>query len=120
MSVPQETFHKCSRCWREARLGQRYCWECHAAYIREWRRAHALNAVQRLKSNARRLANHHADKGHIQRLLCEVCLSPDTQPHHDDYSKPLEVRWFCREHHLAHEGKQMRKASIDRYDYEPS
>ena len=32
---------------------------------------------------------------------CEIatgCLGA-VQGHHDDYSKPLEVRWFCRRHH---------------------
>ena len=32
---------------------------------------------------------------------CEVVgCNEKTQPHHDDYSQPLKVRWFCRNHHL--------------------
>lgn len=33
---------------------------------------------------------------------CEKCGEPKTQAHHDDYSKPLEVRWLCRKHHDEH------------------
>ena len=29
---------------------------------------------------------------------CEVC-GESAQRHHDDYSKPLEVRWLCTRHH---------------------
>jgi hypothetical protein len=32
---------------------------------------------------------------------CEVCGATKVEKHHPDYSKPLEVRWLCREHHLA-------------------
>ena len=30
---------------------------------------------------------------------CEVCGATKTVAHHDDYAKPLDVRWLCRSHH---------------------
>lgn len=33
------------------------------------------------------------------RMPCEICGNTKTDAHHDDYSKPLEVRWLCRAHH---------------------
>jgi hypothetical protein len=45
--------------------------------------------------------------GVLTRQPCEVCASQgemsdgrsDVQAHHDDYNKPLEVRWLCQRHH---------------------
>lgn len=37
--------------------------------------------------------------GKLMRQPCEKCGSPVTQAHHDDYSRPLDVRWLCTTHH---------------------
>lgn len=37
--------------------------------------------------------------GRIKRQPCEVCGLAKAQAHHDDYTKPLEVRWLCTTHH---------------------
>ena len=40
--------------------------------------------------------------GSLVRMPCEKCGSTKVDAHHDDYSKPLDVRWLCRAHHLEH------------------
>jgi hypothetical protein len=37
--------------------------------------------------------------GKLTRQPCEVCNEPRVQAHHDDYSKPLDVKWLCVKHH---------------------
>jgi len=37
--------------------------------------------------------------GTLIKSPCEVCGSLVVDAHHNDYSKPLEVRWLCRTHH---------------------
>jgi hypothetical protein len=56
-------------------------------------------------------------KGWLKRpARCEVagCMVKRTVAHHDDYSKPLEVRWLCighhAEHHRLHKGPPARAA----------
>lgn len=37
--------------------------------------------------------------GKLKREPCEVCGSMKVEGHHEDYSKPLGVRWLCSIHH---------------------
>lgn len=78
-----------------------YCVSCHAAYMREWRKSHPLTVEQRRKMNARCYAGVLLQRGKIRRRPCRVCGAV-AQMHHPDYSKPREVIWLCRKHHLQH------------------
>jgi hypothetical protein len=38
--------------------------------------------------------------GKLSKGVCEVCGSAkNAQAHHDDYDKPLDIRWLCPKHH---------------------
>lgn len=56
----------------------------------------ARNPTKRVAHDA--ISNAIRD-GRIVRQPCEVCSEPKAQAHHDDYSKPLDVRWLCTKHH---------------------
>ena len=61
---------------------------------------------------ARELAASALKGGRLVRKPCEVCESTDVQMHHDDYLRPLAVRWLCAQHHrLLH--RTINKRAID-------
>lgn len=51
------------------------------------------------KYKAHSLVSYHLRKGNLSKKPCEVCGSENSVAHHDDYSKPLDVRWLCQAHH---------------------
>lgn len=38
-------------------------------------------------------------KGDMKKGVCAVCGSNEVQAHHDNYNKPLDIRWLCSHHH---------------------
>jgi hypothetical protein len=47
------------------------------------------------KYKARTMVNNAVRDGKLFSQPCEVCEASGTHAHHDDYAKPLNVRWLC-------------------------
>jgi hypothetical protein len=50
---------------------------------------------------ARTRLNTAIRDGKLERGTCEVCAGP-AEAHHEDYTQPYAVRWFCKSHHESH------------------
>lgn len=99
---------KCKRCTRhdmhehhraaaekkKAYYAARHVKRIEEGYYNRYRRAPEKLAAQRAVSTAR--AN-----GTLIPQPCRVCGAEKVDAHHEDYSKPLEVMWLCRTHHMA-------------------
>ena len=62
------------------------------------------------KRQAQNAVNNAIRKGRLIRRSCEIC-GGRAHAHHDDYSKPFDVRWLCPKHHSEHH-KNERRASF--------
>lgn len=52
-----------------------------------------------IKCKAKALVCRAIRAGNLFKEPCEKCGSEIVDAHHDDYAKPLNVRWLCRVHH---------------------
>lgn len=103
---------KCNGMIEPSRMGkQSYCKSCHAEYMRNTRPKHSeLPEEARIKANARSYLHVYVKRGKVIKHPCEVCGSERSEAHHNDYSKPLQVHWLCREHHLKlHETEKVKQ-----------
>ncbi len=73
----------------------------------QWRKEKTNNATSKVQVA---LLN-----GSIQRQTCEICGAEPAEAHHDDYNRPLEVRWLCREHHAQWHKNNKPKYVKERY-----
>lgn len=51
--------------------------------------------------------------GKIKKYPCEVCGAEPAEAHHDDYNRPLDVRWLCKQHHTEWHKKNKPKYMED-------
>jgi hypothetical protein len=119
---PAEAFYAT----KQGRLSGR-CRPCNSEYSKKWRKknpkrtseiaAKYLGTAKGKKNNRRGnkvFKERHPGKrkahnavaaavrsGKLKQKPCEKpgCGHPDTEAHHPDYSKPLDVVWLCRAHH---------------------
>jgi len=64
-----------------------------ASYLKEYREKYPN------KYKAHQIVNYAIKSKKLFREPCEVCGIDNSDAHHDDYLKPLNVRWLCSEHH---------------------
>lgn len=81
---------QCKVCRSQTRLGKSHRSEYFKKYYRE--NLEKIRCRYTLKSAIR--------SGKIQRKECAVC-GAQGEAHHDDYTKPFEVNWLCRKHHMG-------------------
>ena len=80
-----------------------------SGYMKAWRESHPGYMTQakrewwqknRDKLKVKDTLRYAIKTGKVVKLPCQECGSQDSQAHHPDYSKPLDVIWLCREHHM--------------------
>ena len=65
-----------------------------AEYLKEYRKKYPY------KYKATNIVNNAIRDGKLFKEPCEICgTTENIEGHHDDYSKPLNVRWLCSAHH---------------------
>jgi len=65
----------------------------HSKAVKKWADS---NTVKRA---AHILIGNYVRDGKILKQPCEKCRNPKAEAHHDDYAKPLDVRWLCVDCH---------------------
>jgi hypothetical protein len=87
-------------------LSNGWCKSCAAAYQRERLKYHDLaprSEEQTIRHRVRALTRSYIKAGKLIKGACEVCrTNDDIEAHHDDYAKPMDIRWLCRKHHREH------------------
>ena len=87
----RDAHRKVCRRWRQEHKSE------HNAYQRRYRAEHKATGKDAARNTIRQAIYH----GKVERPACMVpgCDCAFAEPHHDDYAKPLEVRWLCKGHH---------------------
>ena len=80
-----------------------------AKYVRKMKRIHGedwqpkeiLSPEEKaIRDKCRERFRTAVKRNKVVKKPCEVCGDLKTDGHHPDYSKPLDVIWLCRKHHV--------------------
>jgi uncharacterized OB-fold protein len=68
------------------------------------------NARGEVQALARQFVNTAIKTGRLIRQACEICGTESAEAHHDDYGRPMLIRWLCRPHHKQFHSEAWRKS----------
>ena len=71
-----------------------------------------IKRLRIFKESVRNQSTYALKRGIIKAEPCEVCGNTNSEKHHDDYDKPLEVRWLCKRHHGRQHAGRKKKALL--------
>lgn len=66
---------------------------------RKYAEKYRKNPNNKEKIEARKKVYIELRAGRLKKESCWACGSEKTQAHHEDYSRPLDIVWLCKEHH---------------------
>lgn len=97
---------KC-RCGSEfASFSSYQCLECYRK-CRQDKKNDPTYLEHSLKASVRSITRNYIKLGVLIKEKCEFCgTNENIEAHHEDYSKPLDIKWFCRNHHREHHKNQ--------------
>ena len=75
--------------------------------VRKWR------AKNPEKVKAHRIVFVEIRAGRIKAEPCEVCGVFPTECHHENYLKPLQIKWLCKRHHREADISRRLRLSTD-------
>ena len=114
LSAKRRAHNAAQRKYKASKKGQRvqrkyYKSEAKSQSNRRWAQKN------RWKSIAHNIVRSAIKNAKLLRQPCQRCGKPNAFAHHDDYSKPLEVKWFCNYHHCEyHNWMKFRNVQTDR------
>lgn len=98
--------NKCKACTKtDVRANRTDKIDYYRAYDRGRGSRQTLEDLQRYRAenpkkwSAHCAVNNAVRDGRLLKQPCEQCGEIESHGHHDDYDKPLSVRWLCAVHH---------------------
>jgi hypothetical protein len=79
-------------------------------YTKAWSRIKKWKIKNPEKSKAHSKVSYALKTNKIKKEIC-FCGNVKSEAHHEDYSKPLEVTWLCRKHHIEADSKRKQRES---------
>lgn len=71
--------------------------------IKKWREKNPQ------KNRAHKIVFTELRAKRLFKFPCVVCGNTKSEAHHEDYSKPLDVIWLCKKHHVEADKKRREK-----------